>query len=192
MRLHGKILMLTIIVAMLAPVSTSAVGPRLPKSAADWATFSLVERTAALESVRREFLRDQELGNITWNAKQSTFSTLAQQGGGDCTIYWVGYPNGTFVRAQGHVFITTDGPPASDIYVGKATKTGQLLRDGVLKQTYYQQTSGVYSVDAISSDDFKWWFEHANYVNKVWLGAKTASGDWVVGPEAYCTVSQFL
>lgn len=182
----------------LAPTATAAVKPRLPTSAADWATFSSTQQAAALDYVWNEFQSQLKAGTAVVNTVGRTETgTLSQDSGPasvtvsvsyNCPIQWTDLPEGTWTRGGGW----TD--TSSNVYYIAASRVGlkgQFLRDGALQGNWYNEIYGGAShAESWSGYNWKWFYEHFNFTNKGWHGARlTSGGTWLLGPDRYCTVS---
>lgn len=75
------------------------------------------------------------------------------------------------------------------IYASTTTKLGQLFRGGQQIKTWQQSLPDATHAEAWTGEDFSYSFEHPTYVVKGWHGAKTYSGVWLLGHDAYCTTS---
>ena len=198
-RQHG--LTVSLVVALLFAALVQGAGvvravdtPRLPTSAADWTTFTPGERDAALSYEWTQFQALLASGSI--HATSVTQSGVTQSGGGrlaplvtatySCQVQWYNVPEGSYVRGGGW----TD--TSANVYYQYASRPGlqgQFLRDGSLKSNWWSTTYNGSHAENWTGYDFKWWFEHPNYVTKGWHGAELSNGTWILGPDQYCTAS---
>lgn len=186
---------LLLLVALVAPGAAGASSARLPRDAADWATFSPAQQQAARELAQRQFATalangTADIDTITSTAADSTAEPLGAAG-----ILATGYASCGFqqnvigtsrnVRGGGS---TTASALMDLIYASKSTKQGQFLRDGALKGNWYKSLTDASYVEAWSGWDHSWTWEHPRYTSNGWHGALDGSV-WVVGPLLPCSYS---
>ncbi len=190
------------LVALLSIPTAGAsadVKPRMPTSASDWATFSASEREAALAYVWNEFQASVRAGTaVVHTVGRSDSGALSGRVGSlavtttvdyNCPIQWTDLPEGTWTRGGGW----TDA--SASVYYIAASRSGmkgQFLRDGTLISNWYSEAYNGSHAENWTGYNWKWWYEHSNFVNKGWHGARaTNGGTWLLGPDRYCTVSVY-
>jgi len=197
-----RIIILLVLAVLSAVPSAGAAAeskPRMPRSAADWATFSDMERTAAIDYVWRKLQYQFQSGTavVTTVGRSDTGSIVEAAGPSaamttidyNCPIQWIDLPEGTWTRGGGW----TDS--SSSLYYIAASRSGlqgQLLRDGALVGNWYEEAYNTSHSENWSGYNWKWWFEHFNFVNRGWHSARaTSGGTWLLGPDQYCTVNVY-
>lgn len=191
---------LLLCVLAVAPVATSAE-PRIPASAEEWASFTAAERRAALAYAHTQFEASLRNGTAVVNSigrsdsgdlEQSTgdVSALAISVNWNCPIQWIDQIGSSYTRGGGWT------STSSNVYylaASRVGKKGQFTRDGVLVGNWYHEASGsVNHVESWSAWNHRWSWEHFNFVNKGWHGARqTNGGTWLLGPDRLCSVSVF-
>jgi hypothetical protein len=185
----------------LSVTVVSARTPRMPISAADWATFTPSERTAAVAYAavlsERALARGQvEHHSVTATVTQSLSSPAPTIS--TCGLQWDNYPWGTYIYAWGEAGFYYPTVHATYIAAGKQSKPGRLLRDGNQVQTFWQEWwnpdyhNNAYTVvNPQSPSDFKWPFEHPNYTGRSYNTVRAGTTYWV-GPDAVCSVTAQL
>jgi hypothetical protein len=85
----------------------------------------------------------------------------------------------------------THPPPANYIYAGRVSGSHQykLIRDGQVIKTATKELHNTDFAQAVTGQDFKWWFEHPTYTAKGYHGAQLSGGSWILGPDRSCSVS---
>jgi hypothetical protein len=182
------------LVAASVPTTAAAVKPRMPVSAADWARFSGLQREAALDYVWDELQSQLAAGTAKVTTvgepnfvpgQDSGLAAPAVSVSYNCPIQWIDLIEGSWIRGGGW----TD--TSSNVYYIAASrlgKKGQLLRDGVLQKNWYHETYNASHAENWSGYVWKWWYEHFNWTNKGWHGARlTSGGSWLLGPDRYCS-----
>jgi hypothetical protein len=186
-----------LLVVATAGTAGASGQPRLPKSAADWASFSGAEQATALQyefDILRASLRNgtadiHEIG-------RTGSGTLAQANGPsiltatydyNCPIQWVDQVGGAWFRGGGWTDVS------QNVYYITASRSGlkgQFLRDGVLSGNWYQEVYNGSHAENWSGYSWRWSFESIHWVNKGWHTIRlTNGGSYLLGPDAYCTVS---
>jgi len=189
-----------------ASLGATPSAPRLPSSAADWATFSPQERAAALDYESSLFEAALAAGTLKWTSgsarptvggvtAESTSKLAATSAStllsvdARCGLSWTFVGSGTWT--YGWAYVDTDFP-AYLIYAGKPPSSNQFIRSGTVLQYFYKYSQGAGSSYeyAQSNSNFKWAFENINYRTKSWMGVQRYQGGaWQLGPDAYCTYS---
>jgi len=197
-RTVGLILLIAV-TTLSVPASTLGVGPRpprLPSSAADWATFTPTEQATALAYEKSLYDAAGANGTLTWtSATGSTAGTMSSDSitsvDAQCGLSWTNVGSGTWT--YGWAYVDTSFA-AYQIYAGHppASTDDQFIRAGTVLQYFFAySTGGGSSYEYAQSDsNFKWFYENINYRIKSWMGAQQyQNGAWQLGPNAYCTYS---
>lgn len=189
------VIAIMVLLAASQPTAFAASAPRLPTSAADWATFSATERAEAMAYVRHQLddalaagvvpnqvssgLADASMASLEYVATISVTYL--------CQIQWIDVGSGMWVRGGGW---TDASYPIYTIYAGRQGLKGQFLRDGQLLANWWQQAwNNVSHAESWTGYNFKFFFEHPSYFVKGWHGAQqTSGGTWLLGPDRYCSV----
>jgi hypothetical protein len=186
-------------VIVFASSVVAASHPRLPTSAADWASFSKAEREAALGYEWGILQRSLHDGTADVHQLDRTDSgSLVQRDGlaaltitydYNCPIQWVDQIGGAWFRGGGW---TDASNQVYYIAASRVGKQGVFLRDGVTVGNWYNEKYNDPSAHAESWSGYSWrWsFESIHWVNKGWHGIRpTSGGSWLLGPDASCIVS---
>ena len=172
--------------------------PRLPTSAADWARFSKAERDAAL--AYEWAILQRSLLNGTADVHQvdrTDTGSLVQRDGyavaitydWNCPIQWVDQVGGAWFRGGGW---TDASNQVYYIAASRVAKKGVFLRDGVVSGNWYNEkyNDPTAHAESWSGYSWRWSFESIHWVNKGWHGIRpTSGGAYILGPDAFCTVS---
>jgi hypothetical protein len=183
---------------MMAVLMTIALGtgaaqasgaPRIPTTAAEWATFTPRERDAALTYEWQQFQILLASGNahpvsVVQSGQQSASPLVSATY--SCEVQWIDLPQGSYVRGGGW---TDTSATVYYQYASRQSLPGQFLRDGTLKANWWAETLNSSHAESWTGYDFKWAFEHPRYVVKGWHGAELSNGTWILGPNQYCTVA---
>lgn len=203
MRIARSLGMFVIIAVTMLSVPASALGagprtPRLPTSAADWATFSSQEQASALVYEKSLYDSAAAAGTLSWTSASATDGTAGAMSAesitsvaAQCGLSWTFVGSGTWT--YGWAYVDTSFA-AYQIYAGHppASTDDQFIRAGTVLQYFYAYSVGAGSSYeyAQSDSNFKWFFENINYRIKSWMGAQQyQNGAWQLGPNAYCTYS---
>lgn len=158
-------------ISLSTPISAaSAANVRVPKSAADWATFTDAERTAAYAWVWAEYERLEAAGKL----KNTVISSSASCQG-DFTILVTGSVNcGFIVNNQAWGTYTTGWASVSSSESVFLLSTGtsptlmdKLWRGSTLFSEFGAGGGGTYAY-AQSAQDFKWSWESVTYQVQSW------------------------
>lgn len=205
-----KVLIFASVVALaitsFAGTATAASpNARLPKSAADWATFTPAEKTAAYAWVNTHETKPISTRTIS---AQSVFTpsrtpALGVQpmatglvGGGECGWSISNYSTGSRVAAwsQVHtnqvVYWLDTGMSGQDTSNPPQAYRDQLWRNGAQSyQTWGARAgAGANYVYASTSYDWKWFYENVHYTFQAWDSIKTSSSVFY-WHNAYCVVN---
>ena len=193
--------LMTFTPAATAAASTSA-GPdwaalgatvRMPEGATDWATFSASERQAALSWVEEQFEFAASGGTlrvrtISANPVGALSITPLVTGGYNCGFNHSDFTYGTWTWARAS---TSTSQGVWEIDTGFNGILDKFFRNNSLLETFHNQAQNLnYSyIYESTTQNFKWWFESATYFVQSYHTAQTSPGVYVVGPNAYCSMS---
>jgi hypothetical protein len=194
---------MAVLAMMAAAVPTAAQqSPRVPRDAADWASFTVTEQRAAIDYQWRllqdaladgtAVVRTVSATAVTPAAGSLSDISSAVTARGYCHIQFIDQLHGSWVRGGGW---TSASSPIYYIYASRSGRRGQFFKDGVSKGTWWEEKAGGAGhthAESWTPYDFKWWFERFNYTVQGWHGAqRTLGGTWLLGPDAYCTLTVF-
>jgi len=189
-RLLISAMLVTLSIATFAgPVAASSSTVRLPKSAADWATFTQTEKQAAYSWVNTHETTAPSTVVATAPAvsKSSGVQPMVSASftaGGECGYSVQNYSTGSRVAAWSQVH-ASQRPYWMD--TGMQGYVDQLWRNGAQSYTTYGGTNTTY-VYATTSYDWKWYWENVHYNFQAWDSVETSAGVWY-WKNAYCNVS---
>ena len=181
--------LVALILTVASPVAVPGV--RIPRNAADWATFTSAERSAAIAYEWQIHLAQVAQGAVQTTSVRATVRAGAISPNvtatGTCKLQWINQAEGTWTRAGGW---TDASEIVAYIYAGRTAGSHyiKLIRDGTtIKTTFNERTNDDWA-EAWTGYDWKWWFEHPHYVGRSYHGARVGSSTWILGPDKQCTV----
>lgn len=200
---HLGLVLAVVVLSLVFPGSSLGANqraPRLPSSAADWATFTAQERSAALAYENGRYEAALAAGTLKWTTGSASPVTMTADGmaieavtsvDARCGLSWTFVGSGTWT--YGWAYVDTSFP-AYHIYAGEppVASMNQFIRSGTILDYFYDYSVGAGSSYeyAQSDSNFKWFFENINYRTKAWMGVQRYQGGaWQLGPDAYCTYS---
>ncbi len=182
-------------IAFAGPVAADSHKVRIPKSAADWATFTPAERQAAYDWVNIHETKPLSTLVITTPMTSMTSSSAGLQAmavsglivGGECGWSISSYSTGSRVAAWSQVHTS------QVVYwldTGMQGYVDQLWRNGARSYTTYggRGGAGANYVFASTSYDWKWFWETVHYTFQAWDSVETSAGVWY-WRNAYCVTN---
>ena len=178
-----------LVVTIATPLSAvSGASVRLPKSAADWATFSDAERAAAYAWVWAEYDRLAAAGKLKAtiisgsSSDEGGFSTLTVTGYVDCGFIFNNQAWGTYTKGWASV---SASQPVFSLSTGTSpTLMDKLWRGSTLFNEFGAGGGGTY-VYAESAQDFKWSWESVTYQVQSWGSIQITYSNYLF-KDRYC------
>lgn len=170
---------LVIAVGGATPVAAGQPSVRLPKSAADWATYTQAEKAATMHWVWDQQARMIADGTWTWTDAPATdmsggdsLAPAAVTGGVNCSIKTNQQPFGTYATGWASTYTTGS---VSSISTGLTGMDNKLWHNNTLfSYGWGSGASGTYTYSE-SSQDFKFSWDTVTWQVQSWGSAMTSS-----------------
>ncbi len=191
--------------SVLSSSPTAAGNPPFPQSEAQWKAMSAVEQEAVMDYLRSEleqrladgsakFQEVSHSGAVTYSARESGLvegsdAVASVTASYQCYIRWTTIPGeGDWVYGGGWTAASTT---VDRIYAGWAGRQGKFLRDGALKANWWRDNPNNTYAENWTNSHWAFWWETPHWVTQGWHGVYD-NGRWILGPERYCFVEQWL